>query len=70
MEILLQIIGYSFIPLLAMLVYGGLSDIFSGLKEYYNDKPLNIIELPFKQKACEFVSELRLRKNNTDFCRS
>ncbi len=70
MEIFLQIIGFSFIPLLTILVYGGLRDIFSGLKEYYSDKPLSIIELPFKQKACDLVSELRLRKINTGFCQS
>ncbi|MCC3861111.1 hypothetical protein [Pseudemcibacter aquimaris] len=35
MDILLNIIGLGFIPLLILMVAGGLSDIYLGLKEHY-----------------------------------
>lgn len=70
MDVFLQIIGFSFIPLLGIMVYCGLQEIFSGLKEYYGTKSFIIIELPFKQKAQDIVSGIGLRKIDTNFCRS
>lgn len=69
MDIFLQIIGFSFIPLLGVLVYSGINDIFCGLKEHYGAKSLKINELPFNQKAHEFISVLSFRKIDTDFCK-
>ncbi len=69
MEILMQFIGLSFIPLLGILVWGGISEIFTGLREHYGARTPLIIELPFKEKAKDFAKGLGFRKIKTDFCR-
>ena len=69
MEILMQFIGLSLIPLLGILVWGGISEIFAGLREHYGARTPFIVELPFKDKAKEIANSLGYRKINTDFCR-
>lgn len=70
MELALQIIGLGFIPLIGILVYSGLNDIYCGLKEHYGSQSFKISELPFNQKAHNFVTGLGFRKINSSFCRS
>ena len=70
MEILLQIIGYGFIPLLAILIAGGIVDIYQGLKEHYKFRDIKISEMAFNQKANDVVTNFGFTKFSTDFCKS
>ncbi len=70
MEILFQLIGLSFIPLLGILIWGGVSEIFVGLREHFGARPPFIVELPFKEKAKDLASSVGFRKIDTEFCRS
>ena len=69
MDTLIQLIGLSFIPLLGILAWGGVSDIVAGLREHYGARTPLVIELPFKEKARGIATSLGLRKLNTEFCR-
>jgi len=69
MDILLQVIGLSFIPLLAMLIFSGASDIYHGLKQYFDIRSFKISEMAFDQRAVGFVDNFGFRKLKTNFCK-
>ncbi len=68
MDILLQIIGYSFIPLIGILVITGIHDIYQGLKEHFDFRPVNITELPIRFNRIEFSDNFGFKKVNSHFC--
>lgn len=70
MDILLQVIGFSFIPLLAILIAGGVVDIYQGLKEHYKFRDFKISEIAFNQNANDVVANFGFTKFNTDFCKN
>ena len=68
MDILLNIIGLSFIPLIFILVVSGLNEIYQGLKEYYQITDVKLSEVPLEAKSFYFVKNQGFRKLNIDFC--
>ena len=67
MDILLQVIGLSFIPLLAVLIFSGACDIYHGLREHFDIRPFKISKISFDQRA--FVENFAFRKFKTSFCK-
>ncbi len=68
MDILLNIIGLSFIPLMLMLVLSGLNEIYQGLREHYQITDVKLSEVPLEAKSFYLVKNQGLRKLNIDFC--
>lgn len=64
MDIVMQLIGLGFIPLLAILVFGGINEIYQGLKEHLGFKKPLISEFNFNGKALEFIESFGFRKIN------
>jgi len=69
MDMLLQVIGFGFIPLLAILIAGGMVDIYQGLKEHYQFRDFKISEIKFKQNANNIVENFGFTRFNTNFCK-
>ena len=67
MDIILQIIGLGFIPLLGMLVYSGIHEIYLGLKEHFSFKRIEVFEMPFRAKAIEIIENFGYRKLEINF---
>lgn len=70
MDILIQITGFCFIPLLSILIYSGVKEIFSGLKEHYQFEGVKFSVIPFNGKMNEFIKSFGLRRLNVDFVKS
>lgn len=70
MDLLLQIIGFSIIPLLAILIAGGVVDIYRGLKEHYKFRDFKVSEMAFNQNTSDLVEDLGFTKFNTKFCKN
>ena len=68
MDILIQIIGYSFIPLMAILVFSGAQDIFSGLKDFYATKPIKL-NIPSGRTAINSMLA-KAHFDDRDYCQS
>ncbi|MEZ5756802.1 MAG: hypothetical protein R3D86_01120 [Emcibacteraceae bacterium] len=70
MDILLQLLSYCFIPLLAILVIGGLRDIIHGLKEHME---LSGIKFPSFSVANYFYNlyeKVRVGRIQPKLCRN
>lgn len=70
MDILLQVIGLCFIPLLAILVFSGLHEIYHGLKDHFGFQNFRVSEMAFKHSAIDFNENFGFRKFNTSFCKN
>ncbi len=68
MEIMLQIIGYSFIPLLAILAIGGVHDIVAGLKEHFSAQPIKLKIIPGDIRVSSLLTNANFKGINRDFC--
>ncbi|MBT5186007.1 MAG: hypothetical protein HOH19_03285 [Kordiimonadaceae bacterium] len=69
MDLLIQIIGYSFIPFLAILIASGISEIYQGLKEHYQFKGFKVTQIPFNEKTNIMVKSFGFRQLNIGFCK-
>jgi len=70
MDIIINIIGLCFIPLLGVLVFSGIHEIYHGLKEYFKFDGIKISELAFKKQAHQFTKNIGFIKFNSNFCKS
>ncbi|MBT5072219.1 MAG: hypothetical protein HOJ34_11950 [Kordiimonadaceae bacterium] len=70
MDIIINIIGLCFIPLLGMLVFSGIYEIYHGLKEYYKFDGIKISEMAFNQSALQLTKSFGFTKFKSDFCKS
>jgi|TARA_R110002096_G_scaffold416576_2_gene619204 hypothetical protein len=70
MDILLQVIGLCFIPLLAILVFSGMSEIYQGLKDHFGFQNFKVSEMAFKHRAIDLNDNFGFRRFNTNFCKS
>jgi len=62
MDIVLNIIGLGFIPLLILMLAGGLSDIAIGLREHFSQHSANISTLPFNLRTDDISKKFGFRK--------
>jgi len=69
MDLLIQIIGYSFIPLLLILIVSGMREIYQGLKEHYQFEGFKVSQLPYNEKASNLAKSFGFRNLNVDFCK-
>lgn len=67
MDIVLNIIGLGFIPLLILMLAGGLSDIVMGLREHFSLHSPHVSTLPFNLKADDVSEKFGLRKLEINF---
>ena len=67
MEIILNIIGLGFIPLLILMLAGGLNDIYRGLKEHLELNNVKITVLPVNFKSHDISEKFGFRKLNINF---
>ncbi|MDG1708865.1 MAG: hypothetical protein P8H03_08885 [Emcibacteraceae bacterium] len=70
MDIVLNIIGLGFIPLLILMLAGGLSDIVIGLREHFSHHATNISILPFNLKADDVIEKFGFRKLEINFSKT
>ena len=70
MDILIQVIGYCFIPLMAIVIISGIGEIYRGLKEHFAFQGFKIYEFSFDQRANDFKTTFSFQKLNTSFCKS
>ncbi|HPF47941.1 MAG: hypothetical protein KDF58_01805 [Alphaproteobacteria bacterium] len=70
MDILLQLLSYCFIPLLAILVIGGLRDIFHGLKEHMELSGIKIPSFTFVNYFYVLFEKVRIGRIQSEFCRN
>ena len=57
MTILIQYSSLCFIPLLSILIFNGLTEIYYGLKNYYEIKNTGIIEMKYKYSSIKFCTQ-------------
>lgn len=67
MDIFLNLIGFSFIPLLILMLAGGLNDIYRGLQEHFAFNDPKISLLPVNFKAHDISEKFGFRKLNVNF---
>ena len=67
MDIILNIIGLGFIPLLILMLAGGLSDIYRGLQEHLEFKNAKITVLPVNFKSHDITEKFGFRKLNINY---
>ena len=67
MEIILNIIGLGFIPLLILMLAGGLNDIYRGLQEHLELNNVKITVLPVNFKSHDISEKFGFRKLNINF---
>lgn len=67
MDIILNIIGISFIPLLILMLAGGLTDIYRGLQEHFALHNAKISLLPVNFKSHDVSEKFGFRKLNINF---
>ena len=67
MDIILNIIGLSFIPLLILMLAGGLNDIYRGLQEHLELNNVKITVLPVNFKSHDISEKFGFRKLNINF---
>lgn len=67
MDIILNIIGLGFIPLLILMLAGGLNDIYRGLKEYLELNNVKITVLPVNFKSHDITEKFGFKKLNINF---
>ena len=67
MDIILNLIGLSFIPLLILMLAGGLSDIYRGLQEYFSLSNPKVTLLPVNFKYHDIPEKFGFRKLNVNF---
>jgi hypothetical protein len=67
MEIILNIIGLGFIPLLILMLAGGLNDIYRGLKEHLELNNVKITVLPVNFKSHDITEKFGFKKLNINF---
>lgn len=70
MDIIINIISLCFIPLLAMLVFSGLREIYQGLKEYFEFDGIKISELAINRQTHQLTISFGFTKFNSSFCKS
>lgn len=70
MDTLIHFISLGFIPLLALLVFSGLQEIYQGLKEHFEFSGFKISEIAFDQNESDLTQGFGYRKINTSFCKS
>ena len=69
MDILIQVIGYCFIPLMLIVIISGFNEIYRGLKEHFAFQGFKIYEFSFDQRVNDFKAKFVFRKMNTNFCK-
>lgn len=67
MDIILNLIGLSFIPLLILMLAGGLSDIYRGLQEHFALSNPKITLLPVNFKSHDITEKFGFRKLNVNY---
>lgn len=67
MDIILNLIGLSFIPLLILMLAGGLSDIFCGLRDHFELNNPKITILPVNFRSHDVTQKFGFRKLNVNF---
>ena len=67
MEIILNIIGLGFIPLLILMLAGGLNDIYRGLQEHLELNNVKITVLPVNFKSHDITEKFGFKKLNINF---
>ena len=67
MDIILNIIGLSFIPLLILMLAGGLNDIYRGLQEHLELNNVKITVLPVNFKSHDITEKFGFKKLNINF---
>ena len=67
MDIILNLIGLSFIPLLILMMASGLSDIYYGLQEHFSFSKAKISILPVNFKSHDVSEKFGFRKLNINF---
>lgn len=67
MDIILNIIGLGFIPLLILMLAGGLNDIYRGLQEQLELNNVKITVLPVNFKSHDITEKFGFRKLNINF---
>jgi hypothetical protein len=67
MDIILNIIGLGFIPLLILMLAGGLNDIYRGLQEHLELNNVKITVLPINFKSHDISEKFGFRKLNINF---
>ena len=67
MDIILNIIGLGFIPLLILMLAGGLNDIYRGLKEHLELNNVKITVLPVNFKSHDITEKFGFKKLNINF---
>jgi hypothetical protein len=67
MDIILNIIGLGFIPLLILMLAGGLNDIYRGLQEHLELNNVKITVLPVNFKSHDISEKFGFRKLNINF---
>jgi len=70
MDILIQVIGYGFIPLFGIIVASGIHEIYLGLKEHFAQRQVKIIEIPINFKFEPIVESFGFRRINSNFCKN
>lgn len=70
MDLVLQVIGLGFIPLLALLVLSGTSEIYHGLKDHFGFQGFKVSEMAFKHSSFDLNENFGFRKFNTSFCKN
>lgn len=70
MDILLNIIGLGFIPLLILMVAGGLSDIYYGLQEHFSFNKAKFTMVPVNFKSHDITEKFGFRKLDINFSKS
>ena len=67
MDIILNLIGLSFIPLLILMMASGLSDVYHGLQEHFSLNKVKISILPVNFKSHDVSEKFGFRKLNINF---
>ena len=67
MDLILNIIGLGFIPLLILMLAGGLSDIYRGLQEHLELNNAKITMLPVNFKSHDIIEKFGFRKLNINY---
>jgi len=67
MDIILNIIGLGFIPLLILMLAGGLNDIYRGLQEHLELNNVKITVLPVNFKSHDITEKFGFKKLNINF---
>ena len=67
MDIILNIIGLGFIPLLILMLARGLNDIYRGLQEHLESNNVKITVLPANFKSHDITEKFGFRKLNINF---